>query len=37
MRAVSMEVKVQSSANRLAGRIRRRLITATRQALRVLC
>ena len=37
MRAVSMEVKVQSSANRLAGRIRRRLIPATRHALRVLC
>jgi len=36
-RAVLMEAKIQSSANRLVGRIRRRLITATRHALRVLC
>ena len=32
-RAVLMEVKVQSTAKRLAGRIRRRVITAARQAL----
>jgi hypothetical protein len=34
-RAMSIEVKVQSSANRLVGRIRRRVITAARQALYV--
>jgi hypothetical protein len=33
--AMLIEVKVQSSANRLAGRMKSRLITAHRQALRV--